>query len=47
MARSFELLNTDYIDLFQIHNMIDWETHLPTLERLKEQGKIGAVRPYE
>jgi aryl-alcohol dehydrogenase-like predicted oxidoreductase len=43
IACSFELLNTDYIDLFQIHNMIDWETHLPTLERLKEQGKIGMV----
>lgn len=43
IARSFELLNTDYIDLFQIHNMIDWETHLPTLEKLKEQGKIGMV----
>jgi aryl-alcohol dehydrogenase-like predicted oxidoreductase len=41
IARSFELLNTDYIDLFQIHNMVDWETHLPTLEKLKEQGKIG------
>ncbi len=43
IARSFELLNTDYIDLFQVHNMIDWETHLPTLQSLKEQGKIGMV----
>jgi len=41
IAQSFERLKTDYIDLFQIHNMIDWETHLPTLERLKEEGKIG------
>jgi len=41
--RSFELLNTDYIDLFQVHNMIDWQTHLPTLQRLKEQGKVGIV----
>ena len=29
IARSFELLKTDYIDLFQVHNMIDWQTHLP------------------
>ena len=43
IARSFELLNTDYIDLFQVHNMIDWQTHLPTLEQLKEDGKIGMV----
>ena len=39
IAQSFEHLKTDYIDLFQIHNMIDWETHLPTLQRLKEEGK--------
>ncbi len=43
IARSFELLKTDYIDLFQVHNMIDWQTHLPTLERLKGEGKIGMV----
>jgi aryl-alcohol dehydrogenase-like predicted oxidoreductase len=43
IGRSFELLDTDYIDLFQVHNLIDWETHLPTLQRLKEEGKIGMV----
>ena len=43
IARSFELLRTDYIDLFQVHNMIDWQTHLPTLQRLKDDGKIGMV----
>ena len=43
IARSFELLKTEYIDLFQVHNMIDWQTHLPTLERLKGEGKIGML----
>jgi diketogulonate reductase-like aldo/keto reductase len=43
IARSFELMRTDYIDVFQIHNLVDWQTHLTTLERLKEQGKIGAI----
>ena len=43
IARSFELLQTDYIDLFQVHNMIDWQTHLPTLERLKGEGNIGML----
>ena len=43
IARSFELLKTDYIDLFQVHNMIDWQTHLPTLESLKAEGKVGMV----
>jgi aryl-alcohol dehydrogenase-like predicted oxidoreductase len=43
IARSFQLLNTDYIDLFQVHNLVDWETQLPTLQRLKDQGKVGMV----
>ena len=43
IARSFRLLDTDYIDLFQVHNMIDYQTHLPTLERLKEEGRIGMI----
>ena len=43
IARSFELLKTDYIDRFQVHNMIDWQTHLPTLERLKGEESIGMV----
>ena len=43
IARSFQLLKTGYIDLFQVHNMIDWRTHLPTLERLKGEGRIGML----
>ena len=43
IPRSFDLLKTDYIDLFQVHNMIDWQTHLPTLERLKDEERIGMV----
>ncbi len=43
IARSFELLNTDHIELFQVHNLIDWQTHLPTLQNLKDEGKIGML----
>jgi aryl-alcohol dehydrogenase-like predicted oxidoreductase len=43
IAQSFQSFQTDYIDLFQIHNMIDWQTHLPTLEALKAKGKIGMI----
>ena len=43
VAQSFANLKTDYIDLFQVHNMIDWQTHLPTLQRLKDEGKVGMV----
>lgn len=40
MEQSFELLQTDRIDLMQIHNLLDWKTHLPTLREWKEQGRI-------
>ena len=43
IARSFERFRTDYIDVFQIHNLLDWEIHLPTLEGLKADGKIGLI----
>ncbi len=43
ITQSFANLKTDYIDLFQVHNMIDWQTHLPTLQRLKDEGQVGMV----
>ena len=30
-------------DLMQVHNLLDWETHLPTLQAMKEQGQIRYV----
>jgi len=43
IRQSFELMRTDYVDLFQIHNLLDWRTHLDTLEELKGQEHIGAI----
>lgn len=43
MERSFQLLQTDRIDLMQIHNLLDWETHLPTLRRWKQEGRIRYI----
>jgi len=43
IAQSFERFRTDYIDVFQIHNLLDWETHLTTLEGLKAEGRIGLI----
>ena len=43
IAQSFERFRTDYIEVFQIHNLRDWETHLPTLEALKAEGRIGVI----
>jgi aryl-alcohol dehydrogenase-like predicted oxidoreductase len=43
MENSLRLLRTDCIDLMQIHNLVDWRTHLPTLRQWKEQGRIRYV----
>lgn len=43
IAQSFERFRTDYIDVFQIHNLLDWKIHLPTLEGLKGEGRIGLI----
>src|SRR5918992_5262346 len=43
IEHSFRLLKTDYIDLLQIHNLVDWKTHLGMLERLQGQGRIGLI----
>ncbi|TGD96461.1 aldo/keto reductase [Methylobacterium nonmethylotrophicum] len=40
MKRSFALLRTERLDLMQIHNLLDWRTHLPTLRAWKEEGRI-------
>jgi aryl-alcohol dehydrogenase-like predicted oxidoreductase len=31
------------LDLVQVHNLLDWETHLPTLRALKAAGRIRYV----
>jgi diketogulonate reductase-like aldo/keto reductase len=43
METSFRLLRTRTIDLMQIHNLVDWRTHLPTLRRWKDEGRIRYV----
>ena len=40
MRESLRLLRTDRIDLMQIHNLVDWRTHLPTLRAWKAEGRI-------
>ncbi|HET8540911.1 MAG TPA: aldo/keto reductase [Anaeromyxobacter sp.] len=40
IAESMRLLRTDRLDLLQIHNLVDWEVHLPTLRSLKRSGTI-------
>jgi diketogulonate reductase-like aldo/keto reductase len=40
MQRSFELLRREHIDLMQVHNLVDWKTHLKTLRIWKSEGRI-------
>jgi len=43
MARSAALLKSPVIDLMQIHNLVDWRTHLATLRRMKGDGKLRYI----
>jgi aryl-alcohol dehydrogenase-like predicted oxidoreductase len=40
MERSMALLRTKRIDLMQVHNLVDVQTHLATLREWKQQGRI-------
>ncbi len=40
MNRSMKLLRSERIDLMQIHNLVDWRTHLATLREWKEKQLI-------
>jgi len=43
MQCSAQLLRTEVIDLIQIHNLVDWRTHLATLRRMKEEGRVRYI----
>lgn len=40
MNESMRLLRAKVIDLMQIHNLVDWRTHLATLRDWKSRGRI-------
>ncbi len=43
MKESFRRLRTKRMDLMQIHNLVDWRTHLATLRQWKNDGRIRYV----
>jgi len=43
MEQSRKLWGIKRFDLMQIHNLRDWESHLPTLKEMKAQGKLRYV----
>lgn len=40
MKESLQYLKRSKIDLMQIHNLVDWKTHIKTLREWKEKGTI-------
>ncbi|GAB3238478.1 aldo/keto reductase [Hymenobacter seoulensis] len=40
MEESLRKLRRSHLDLMQIHNLVDWQTHLPTLREWQAAGKV-------
>jgi len=40
MENSMQKMRRKTIDLMQVHNLVDWQTHLPTLRNWKEEKRI-------
>ena len=43
MYRSFQRMGVTVMDLMQIHNLRDWQTHLPVLREMKREGRIRYI----
>ena len=43
MQESMRLMGVAVMDLMQIHNLVDWKSHLPTLRQWKQEGKIRYI----
>lgn len=43
MEHSRLLWGLSQLDLMQVHNLMDWQTHLPTLRAMKEEGTIRYI----
>lgn len=43
MNESFQKMGRPVMDLMQIHNLVDWKTHLKTLRDWKDSGKIRYI----
>lgn len=43
MEESLRLLRTDRVELMQIHNLVDWRTHLATLREWQAAGRARLI----
>ena len=48
ISESLRRLQTPRLDLLQIHNLVDWRTHLASMRKLKAEGKVryGGITHY-
>lgn len=43
MERSLNRMHQRPMDLMQVHNLVDWQTHLDTLQTWKQEGRVRYV----
>ena len=43
MNRSIDLMRKKPLDLMQVHNLQDWQTHLKTMRKWKDEGKVRYI----
>ena len=43
MENSRKLWGVERFDLMQVHNLLDWDTHLETLKAMKAQGRVRYI----
>ena len=43
MDASMRLLGTSRVDLLQVHNLVDWRTHLATLRAWRDKGRVRYI----
>ncbi|NTX10004.1 aldo/keto reductase [Myxococcus sp. CA056] len=43
LETSVKDMGRGHMDLFQVHNLVDWRTHLPVLREWKAQGRVRYV----
>lgn len=43
MERSRRLWGVKRLDLMQVHNLLDWQTHWPTLQAMKAEGRVRYI----
>src|SRR5688572_10637719 len=43
MEASRRLWGVERFDLMQVHNLLDWDTHLPVLKAMKAEGRVRYI----